>query len=455
MGLKYMQRTGAILFAVLVIICVCLASGCRRSAQTPETIRRPGAGVILISLDTLRKDRLGAYGFPDSVSPFLDRFCRTSVVFEDVASQSASTWTSHRSVFLSRYVHDHPAGDPDPSETLAGRFRAAGYRTAAFVDGGKMHQRYGHAAGFDSYDDEGGHLAAIIPKVRDWLLDHRDRQPETPFFLFLHTYDIHAPYNPEDRDDRVFLGNTPVPPEFRTETPRYLNTLNLDRSQLELISRLYTGGVRSCDRRLATLFHFLAAEEFLEDTVIMIMSDHGESLGERNHLGHHEMYYVQLAVPLILHVPELASRIVPGTVENLDIMPTLLDITGNLSPGRFHGFSQTETIETGGIPMPDRQHLAENRERTIFRDLGWKLILNGDPSRDRLHNLAENPEETRNMLSEKPAEASALLKAMESVTGQTEAELRTPAARDLPVEIFRSDDRKLQEQLQMLGYIDK
>lgn len=447
-----------IIACVFAAACSGIFSGCRHREDIALNARRPSANVILISLDTLRKDRLSAYGSPLSISPFLDRFCQSALVFEDVVSQSASTWTSHRSIFMSRYVHGHPVGDPDPSMTLAGQFQQAGYRTAAFVDGGKMHSRYGHAAGFDLYDDTGGHLESIVPRARQWLLDHCTGDSDTPFFLFLHTYDIHAPYNPEDLDDRVFLGNTTVPSTYRTEAPRYLNTLNLNREQLEQLSRLYNGGVRSCDRRLAALFHFLVSENIMDNTVVMLMSDHGESLGERRRLGHHEMYYVQLAVPLILKIPNFPARLVPGPVENLDIMPTLLNITNVPMPGppaRIDGVSQLETIETGVQPLPDRYHLAENRQRTIFRDMGWKLIVSDQPDTDRLHNLADNPEETVDYLKDHPRRASELMQAMTKVTGQQEPALRKPAARELPVEIFKTGDQKLKHQLEMLGYLDK
>ncbi|MCD4653515.1 sulfatase-like hydrolase/transferase, partial [bacterium] len=241
--------------SLLILLLLCLefsACSSSRPIELPELPAFKNVNIIIISLDTLRKDRLGAYGHPGSISPFIDRFTCSSVVFEDVASQSASTWTSHRSLFVSKYISRHTEGDPVSGSTLADRFRLAGYRTAAFVDGGKMHRRYGHSVGFDMYDDQGGHLKKIVPKAQQWILNHSSE----PFFLFLHTYDIHAPYNPEDRDDQVFLGNYTVPDSYRTEAPIYLNTLNLNSFELSRISLLYNGGVRSCDRQLAEFFRF-------------------------------------------------------------------------------------------------------------------------------------------------------------------------------------------------------
>jgi len=407
--------------------------------------------IIMISLDTLRKDRLGAYGHPDSITPFLDRLTSSSVVFEDVASQSASTWTSHRSLFVSKYVSSHTPGDPVPGTTLADHFKLAGYRTAAFVDGGKMHHRYGHSVGFDEFDDQGGHLKKIIPKARQWLIDRK----QDKFFLFLHTYDIHAPYNPLDNDGKVFLGNKTVPDEFRTGAPIYLNTLHLPPDQLERLSSLYNGGVRSCDHQLAEFFNFLKAEGFLDNTLIVIISDHGESLGERGKLGHHEMYYAQLAVPLIFRIPDFASRIVRGTVENLDIMPTVLNLVNLEIPQDLQGISQKDAIISGRVFNPLRYHLSENKRRTLFRDMDWKLITGRQKESDELYFLADDPAETNNQIINSQIIHTRLLNDMVKLIGATETSLRKPASSDLKLEIFKKDDAVLKQQLEILGYLEK
>lgn len=441
----------------MFVVVILLLSGCTSPAplplpQIPELSRH---NVIMISLDTLRRDHLGAYGCPDPVSPLLDRLAQRSVVCEDVASQSASTWTSHRSLFTGQYIAHHSAGDPLDGTTLASHFRDNGYATAAIVDGGKMHRRYGHAVGFEEYDDAGGRLEAIIPRAQQWITDHR----ETPFFLFLHTYDIHAPYNPLQHDDQVFLSNPDdIPVSYRTEAPIYLNTLNLNQTELKKLADLYKGGVRSCDRQLTELFNFLKAEGILTNTLVVFVSDHGESLGERMHLGHHEMYYAQLAVPLMMMIPEFPSRIVHGTVENIDIMPTLLDLMAWTLPEAIQGLSLRTAIVQGKVNQPERWHHAEHKRRTLFRDLDWKAIIGKDSSQDELYNLAVDPAEETNLIDQEQPRAQRMIDAIPGGLTYPGLDVRhcNENHKNLPLNISREkEDHILRQQLETLGYLSR
>ena len=164
-------------------------------AATTREYRCRDCNVILISIDTLRADHLGAYGYGRDTSPHLDAFARESVLFEDFVHSGGGTVASHLTMLTSLYPANHGIrglGDDrvlDPDRvTLAEQLRAANFETAGFTDAGWMKGRFGFAQGFERFDDEGGHLPTILPKVRRWLDENANRR----FFLFLHTYDVHS-----------------------------------------------------------------------------------------------------------------------------------------------------------------------------------------------------------------------------------------------------------------------
>ena len=162
------------------------------TTQTPNRI-------ILISLDTLRADHLGVYGYHLNTSPNIDALAKESIVFENAVVQSPWTLPSHMSIMTSLYPSFHGLVDKDsltPLDdghlTLAELLKKGGYKTVAFTDGGFVRGAFGFNRGFDIYDDQGGGIKKILPKVKKYL----DTSKSEPFFLFIHCYDIHSPYSP-------------------------------------------------------------------------------------------------------------------------------------------------------------------------------------------------------------------------------------------------------------------
>ncbi|HPQ39704.1 MAG TPA: sulfatase-like hydrolase/transferase, partial [bacterium] len=265
-----------LLLGLLIAGCSGPAGEPSSTATSRESHTAKPMNLVLVSLDTLRADRLGCYGCPMPISPFLDALSCRAVQAEDVLAQNPSTIRSHRAIFTGRYIYQHQPGPPAPEITLAGRLAAAGYATAAYTDGGLMHARYGNDPGFQVYNDEGGGFAPVIAGGLDWL-DGRDG--ETPFFMFLHTYDIHYPYTPPEPFADMFLPGDDPPYHLGADHGQdYWNGLGLSRDEFIWISRRYDGGVRAADRDMMRLWMALRDRDRLDDTVVIVVSDHGESL---------------------------------------------------------------------------------------------------------------------------------------------------------------------------------
>lgn len=184
---------------LLVALSVCPCCGISAQAGVPK-------GIILISLDILRADHLGTYGYHRNTSPHIDAFAKESIVFENAVVQSPWTLPSHMSIMTSLYPSSHGVVVrnnrlDDEHVTLAELLREKGYRTAAFADGAFMKGDYGFKQGFDIYDgDNWIGIARILPKARKWLEENK----ADPFFLFIHCYDIHDPYDPPPPYDTMF-----------------------------------------------------------------------------------------------------------------------------------------------------------------------------------------------------------------------------------------------------------
>ncbi len=241
----------------------------------------------------------------------------------DVLAQNPATILSHRAIFTGLYVHQQSRDLHRLHSTLAGRLAQAGYATAAFTDGGLMNAKFGNNPGFGSYNDEAGGAAAVFRRGLDWI----DSNPIKPFFVFLHTYDIHYPYTPPAPFDNMFLPAGDSPYHLGADHGKgYWNKLSLERDEFVWISRRYDGGIRSTDQEVMRLLSELKDRGLMENTTVVVLSDHGESLGERQYVGHHDLYDVQLQVPLLIMAPGWNPRVVDGAFETVDILPTILDL---------------------------------------------------------------------------------------------------------------------------------
>ena len=361
----------------------------------------PKTNVILISIDTLRPDHLGCYGYDAPTSPNVDRLCENAITFEQAIAQAPSTLHSHASILTSLLPHHHQAtwgGKtrlPEEATTLAEVLHDRGYSTAAFTGGGQMDRVFGLDQGFDSYVQPGEErFMGTVRRAIGWL----DEDPDLPFFLFLHSYEVHHPYEPSP-EHLALLGQSyegSLPAEISIDLLRQINRkeLQIDSDDLAHIVNSYDAEIRSMDEALGVLIETLRQRDLYDDTIIVFTSDHGEEFGEHGVVGWHShtLYDELLRVPLIVKLPQAESMgLKVGTqVRSIDIAPTVLGALGFEIPDDFDGLDLTELTDdpdSFGLDAVSRMDRAPGRDISSFRTRDWKLV------RKSLFNLEDDPAE--------------------------------------------------------------
>ncbi len=318
--------------------------------------RRPPQAVVLVSLDTLRPDHLGAYGYAKPTSPEIDRFRRDAVLFRDAVANAPSTLPSHASILTSLGPLHHGASLAKESAlrpgvpTLASVLQAAGFATASFNGGGQLHRTWGLDRGFEVYESAPASASAEIgddtmsqqvAAARPWLASVRTK----PFFLFLHTYEVHHPYTPKPERlaamESHYGGRLPNEISIRLIKKINSGRKRLAPGDLEHIVAAYDAEIASADAGFAELLQLLREMGRYESALVVLLSDHGEAFGERGKVGWHgdTLYDEQLRIPLIVKLPgrRLAGTTIDAQVSGIDIAPTMLSILGIPIPSAFSG----------------------------------------------------------------------------------------------------------------------
>jgi arylsulfatase A-like enzyme len=366
MGFDPMHPASSLRAALMAILAFA-ASACERGPA--EESACGDCNVVLISIDTLRADHLGLYGHSRPTSPTLDRLAESSVVFDRFFNNGGTTLPVHMSMMTSLppYTHkvipSHNRRLEDERVTLAERLAEAGWATAAFTDGGWVRRQFGFDQGFQTFDDSGGRLATILPKALDWVEERADQ----PFFLFVHTYDVHSEWNElpyECPGDGQF---TFISPEELTYEPcsdgkcaseklAWINQrlwsepdlgARLIRSGIHRqLALLYDGCIRYVDGKVAELIELLRERGLYDRTLLIVTSDHGESFLEHNALLHKSPFEENLRVPLLIKFPDsrYGGRRVGHNGTTIDLAPTVLETLGLPAEPTFRGISLMTTI---------------------------------------------------------------------------------------------------------------
>ena len=482
-------------------------------AQCGEPQRPPN--VVVIALDTLRPDHLGCYGHARGTSPNLDRWATQSVVFDN--AQSAAPWTAPSlvSVMTSLYPSVHGVSTfPDPGAmservtTLAEVLKSRGYATAAFTDGGYAKKQFGLGQGFDVYPlNEGdtpdehasnvahpSRLAPNLERTLRWIEEFKDE----PFFLFFHTYEVHGPYRPPEADLQAYR------PEYREQEEhdrlvavidRWLEKREIDADGVRLILKhkehcnagngpeqeglyaklnefgirtsdadimefwrdLYDAEIRHADRELQRLLARLERADLAENTIVVIVSDHGEGFGEHGYVGHgNALHDEALRVVLMLRAPGFAPRRVHDVVNSVDVMPTVLDLAAiprnalllqgrTLVPALRGEKLAIAPVFSHSLSRKDR----EGRQWSV-REGRWRFVWDEEKQAGALFDLESDPQELADVSADNPRIAERMLGLLRA---QRDVDLAFRERASGPPQRYQLD-ADTERDLRLLGYVE-
>jgi len=414
-------------------------SACRETSTGTASADEP-ANVLLITLDTTRADRLGCYGYDGGTSPNIDALAADAVRFERATATAAVTPVSHASILTGLYPHHHslrvfygPIGHslPEDQPTLATMLAARGWQTGAFISAYPASERFGLDQGFESF--ETGIAAAVMQRYprkrlqREVVKWARQRtamaqrradattddalawleQAQRPFFAWVHYFDPHdaSLIPPEEITDRFAFSR-------RAPKPK---------------SAIYDPEIFFMDANVGRLLERLKATGEYDDSIIVIVSDHGQGLGDHGWQQHRLLYQEQIRTPLIIRTPNgPRGRVVSAVASGVDIAPTILAAAGVAIPDGIDGRDLLAALDDddggGRIVLAEAlnsldaltpRRLPAHQKDLLFcaMDARWKLIYHHDhPENSELYDLASDPRELTNVIARYPEEKQRLLR---------------------------------------------
>ena len=346
---------------------------------------RATRGYILISIDTLRADHLGCYGYGRQTSPFLDQLAHRATLFEEAYAQFPSTLVSHMSMFTGLYPREHGVLPPNdvlsPAiPTLPEVFARAGLRTGGFTEGGFVSGRFGFRRGFDEFvSHERNQNRPIAGTFRRAVSFLEDLKPAVPFFLFIHTYAVHTPYDAPARYSEPFWEGPPpadaIPPTGPALVRANMNAERPPQPVIDFLVAHYDAGIRQTDEVLRQFFGELERLGLAYDTTVIVTADHGEEFMEHGLFNHTQLYRETLHVPLlVLHPDQRGPVRHAGVVELVDVAPTLYELARVRNPPRQSGKSFASLIGRDSPPAAGAAWgEALDGVRSLYRGEGQNL----------------------------------------------------------------------------------
>ncbi len=489
-------------------------SGCARdegkAASHARAVRRSNINhVILITIDTVRADHLGCYGCTNIKTPRLDAIAATGVRFDNVIAAAPTTLASHTSIMTGTAPHSH--GVPrngfrvnEKNVMLAEILRDAGFKTSAVIGAFALDSRFGFNQGFDHYDDRYSLLVEQMgdgqdqrraDKVTDAAIDWIDGAAAGPFFLFVHYFDAHAPYDPpppydtmyprdaiavphslEDGIDRAVdlqqqrtigraLGK--VPTIINGPTRRLMLSVSGEPAGNDLaLDALYRGEISYVDHHLGRLLDHLNQRGLLDDALVVITADHGETMWEHGDFWNHGLwvYDTTVSVPLIIHFPggSPSGVVVKNVVSTIDIAPTILDLLGIAAPERMEGRSLvpacrgeelapravfSEATQPYRAVDPRRPWQNEPKAKCV-RKGRWKYIFAPFLGLEELYDIHADAGERHNLIDSPSADAKRQADRLRATLTAW-----TAGAHPLPSDFVREQRSDTAQRLRSLGYV--
>lgn len=467
---------------LLVVAVLAVALAAATTVGKPERQPANRANVLLVSIDSLRADRVHSLGNARDTSPTLDALARDGILFRNAVSSSSWTIPAHMTLLTGMLPGEHGVVVPqrrlrDSVVTLAEALRDSGYATAGFVSGPTVRAVYGFAQGFETFDDDTtvapnrllsqkGITSPMIARlVTEWLIRWNDDGRRQPFFLFVHLWDVHYDYEPPAPYDAMF------DPDYQgtmTSDGFEMNPLvhaGMPAEDLAHLVALYDGELRFTDEHIGKIVARLRDLKVLDDTLVVVTSDHGDEFFEHGGKGHGRTLFEEVVhIPLVMRYPlRLPSGLhIDRQVRLVDVAPTILGLAGVSPPPGFGTRSSIEGIGGRDLSpwladseraheLPELPAILELRKAlTAVRTNEHKLVVHlKDRHPAALFDLRKDPEEKTNLLADgaHPEVATRLAALFERWRSEL-AELPRAYERWNP-------DSDLTRRLEALGYVKR
>lgn len=463
------------LLAGLLVGLLLVAPPLRAQSEDPTTSRPP---IILLGLDTLRADHLGCYGNDWISTPHLDRFAESAVLFEDCASTSSWTLPAFASLFTGLLPQRHHAvGGPNRTlapwvPTLAEALQVQGYRTRGLVAVDYLTEHFGMDRGFTQIESfVMGKVTGRLEHYQSKVFSHVASPPPAPWFLFVHYFDAHDPYlAPSPYHQMYYDGNRHLEPEDPAHSAEVLysdrNRISQDPRQrykwlrgvkdLRFAEKEYASGVSYLDHHVGAVLDSLEHHGRFEDSIVVVVGDHGEHLTEHDVYFTHRFPYAEcLQVPLMIRLPGgvEGGRRVEDPVSLVDVLPTLLELVGLPHEFPTDGVSLVGAMR--GEELAERALFAEfggrphNKVKAVWDDEFRLLEFNLKGRRwVELYDRRQDPRETTDLAAERPEKVEELTALLDLRFGPERRVLweGEPDESEL--------DPEVEARLRALGYID-
>ncbi|MBD3261086.1 MAG: sulfatase-like hydrolase/transferase [Candidatus Altiarchaeales archaeon] len=461
MARKLTLRQKTILVACLLFLAVAF-----RLASKPDTFDPVcrGCNVVLISIDTLRADHLGCYGYGKNTTPNIDEIAKESLLFENTHSTSSWTYPAHFTILTGKtpakkqlFVFNGIEAFGGQQQTLAEILNSRGYETAAFTGGGFVSEELGFGQGFNTFVSRGRRFEDNQKSLLEWLGDNHFKR----FFLFIHGYNCHRPYEAPGEYKNMFVTRTPAECEnvsFKdTERPKF--RCRETKEGLKYMKARYDGEIFYADKLIGQVLEVLRDVGVYENTIIVITSDHGEEFAEHGGFDHvNTLYEEVLHVPLLIRIPGVGSRRFSCGKTNTQIFPAILKLLGFEG---WEGASLLSESESSLLALTGRRGvIAEKIEGGEF--IKYSLIEDnlkiikttvgeGDPEKYyEVYDLREDPGEKNNLFSVKKYDKQGI-----RLQARLEYQLNRLNESGIKKTGYNPlEDEEIRGQLRALGYLD-
>jgi len=433
----------------------------------------PAPSIVLVSIDSLRADRLGCYGAERDTSPAIDALAAEGVRFDAAIAPTSWTLPSHVTLLTGLTIPAHRVNQPGRRidagrRLLAEHLRAQEYRTAAFVSAPFLHRAYGFDRGFELYENfqsvreaqvppsreahGGSHEDETAPLVVDAAVKWLDQRPvgKEPWFLFVHLWDVHHDFLPPAPYDTLFDPDYSGSLDPRGFDQNDAIAPDMPVRDLEYLRALYDGEIRWLDHHLERLFQAIREREPEERVIVALVSDHGDEFFEHGMKGHmHNLHEESVRVPWILRAPrDVGPGAISGVVGLEDVAPTLLGLAGQPPMPEATGRNLAAFLRRGD---PVYGTVLMNLNQLVgLRGPGWKVILDGSTQAAVYYDLSSDPHEKRLLDARSVAPGKLeLLQARLRAEREHGDALSWEGSSDVPL------DDETKSRLRALGYVEE